>query len=231
MRHGRSRSMGHGIVRVPTLGGSPLSRLRPRSCALRIMKASANLRAAKLPGTLRACRWLAVNSPRTHLVVAIGARRMACANARRRRPARRSRSRRCGWLCGAASRMCTSRTSPTPQGCPRGRLTRTQHAAQQSLAAAIAERVGTDLDADMFPAVMAGAVSAAIQVAHERWLRSDPPVALATLIRQALAQLRSPLAADHADSEFSCRRPAATPILAQAPGQPAGTHHPSTPSE
>jgi AcrR family transcriptional regulator len=112
-----------------------------------------------------------------------------------------------------------------------GEYLRTQHAAQQSLAAAIAERVGTDLDADMFPAVMAGAVSAAIQVAHERWLRSDPPVALATLIRQALAQLRSPLAADHADSEFSCRRPPATPILARAPGQPAGTHQPSTPSE
>lgn len=73
-----------------------------------------------------------------------------------------------------------------------GEYLRTQHAARQSLAAAIADRLGADLDTDMFPAVMAGAVSAAIQVAHERWLRSDPPVALVPLIRQALAQLTAP---------------------------------------
>jgi AcrR family transcriptional regulator len=114
-----------------------------------------------------------------------------------------------------------------------GEYLRTQHAAQQRLAAAIAERVGADLDADMFPAVMAGAVSAAIQVAHERWLRSDPPVALVTLIRQALGQLRSPLVADHADSESGCHRPPVAPILAQGTGtsRPAGTRDPSAPSE
>src|SRR5215472_7738353 len=112
-----------------------------------------------------------------------------------------------------------------------GEYLRTQHAAQQSLAAAIAERVGTDLDTDMFPAVMAGAVSAAIQVAHERWLRSDPPVALVTLIRQAVGQLRYPLATAHADSEFGCLRPPEMPILHQATGRPASTHDPSTPSE
>jgi AcrR family transcriptional regulator len=111
-----------------------------------------------------------------------------------------------------------------------GEYLRTQHAAQQSLAEAIAERVGTDLDTDMFPAVIAGAVSAAIQVAHERWLRSDPPVALVTLIRQALGQLRSPLATN-ADSEFGCQTPPVAPILAEATGPPASTHDPSTPSE
>jgi hypothetical protein len=44
----------------------------------------------------------------------------------------------------------------------------------------------------MFPAVLAGAVGAATQVAMERWLRADPPVPMAPLIRQALAELSDP---------------------------------------
>ena len=47
----------------------------------------------------------------------------------------------------------------------------------------------------MFPAVMAGAVAAAMQVALERWLRSEPPVALVPLLKEALGELRWPLAA------------------------------------
>jgi len=41
----------------------------------------------------------------------------------------------------------------------------------------------------MFPRIMAGAVSAAIQVAMERWLHSDPPVSLAPLLRESLREL------------------------------------------
>ena len=59
-----------------------------------------------------------------------------------------------------------------------GEYLRTHYAAQRTLAAAIADRTGTDLETDMFPAVLAGAVAAAIQVAHERWLHADPPVPL-----------------------------------------------------
>jgi AcrR family transcriptional regulator len=88
-----------------------------------------------------------------------------------------------------------------------GEYLRAHHAAQQTLARAIADRTGADLDTDMFPAIMAGAVSAAIQVAHERWLRADPPVALAPLIERALGELRFPLAGEHADSEFACVAP------------------------
>ena len=74
-----------------------------------------------------------------------------------------------------------------------GEYLRTHYSAQRMLAAAIAERTGTDLEADMFPAVLAGAVAAAIQVAHERWLQADPPVALIPLIREALGALSSAL--------------------------------------
>jgi AcrR family transcriptional regulator len=70
-----------------------------------------------------------------------------------------------------------------------GEYLRTQRATQRALAEAIADRVGCDPAADMFPAVMAGAVTAAVHVAHERWLSADPPVALVPLIRQALSQL------------------------------------------
>jgi len=71
-----------------------------------------------------------------------------------------------------------------------GEYLRTQHATQKALAEAIADRVGADPASDMFPAIMAGAVTAAVHVAHERWLACDPPVALVPLIRLALSQLR-----------------------------------------
>jgi len=60
--------------------------------------------------------------------------------------------------------------------------------AQYHLAEVIAERVGTSLETDMFPRIMAGAVSAAMQAALERWLHSDPPVPVAPLIRQSFRQ-------------------------------------------
>jgi AcrR family transcriptional regulator len=124
-----------------------------------------------------------------------------------------------------------------------GEYLRTQYAAQQTLARAIADRVGADLEADMFPAVMAGAVAAAMQVALERWLRSEPPVALVPLLRAALGELRWPLATrEHAEGEFACDPPARPLKLAQAARQPPAptapapttpppTAPPPTPSE
>lgn len=69
-----------------------------------------------------------------------------------------------------------------------GEYLKVQGLVQYHLAAAIAERLGTSLETDMFPRIMAGAVSAAMQVAMERWLRSDPPVPLAPLMQQSLRQ-------------------------------------------
>jgi AcrR family transcriptional regulator len=96
-----------------------------------------------------------------------------------------------------------------------GEYLRTHYSTQRMLAAAIAERTGSDLEADMFPAVLAGAVTAAIQVAHERWLGADPPVALIPLIREALAALRSALNR-LADSELCCDPWQLGPMLADA---------------
>jgi len=69
-----------------------------------------------------------------------------------------------------------------------GEYLKVQGMAQYHLAGAIAERVGTSLETDMFPRIMAAAVSAAMQAAVERWLHSDPPVPLGPLIRQSFRQ-------------------------------------------
>jgi AcrR family transcriptional regulator len=70
-----------------------------------------------------------------------------------------------------------------------GEYLKTQYVTQRALADAIADRTGADPGADMFSQVIAGAVTAATQVAMERWLLADPPTALAPLIRLALGQL------------------------------------------
>ena len=71
----------------------------------------------------------------------------------------------------------------------RGEYLKVNFAMQNALAVAIAERTGTDLEADMFPQILAGAVTAASQVAIRRWYRADPPVPLRPLIELALRQL------------------------------------------
>jgi AcrR family transcriptional regulator len=73
-----------------------------------------------------------------------------------------------------------------------GEYLRTQYATQQALAAAIADRLGTDQSDDLFPAVIAGAVTAATHVAMHRWFTADPPVALAPLLSRALSVLADP---------------------------------------
>jgi AcrR family transcriptional regulator len=73
----------------------------------------------------------------------------------------------------------------------RGEYLKVNFEMQNALAAAIAERIGTDLEADMFPQVLAGAVTAASQVAIRRWYAADPPEALRPILERALRQLAS----------------------------------------
>jgi AcrR family transcriptional regulator len=73
----------------------------------------------------------------------------------------------------------------------RGEYLKVNFEMQNALAAAIAERTGTDLEADMFPQVLAGAVTAASQVAIRRWYAADPPEPLRPILERALRQLAS----------------------------------------
>ena len=108
------------------------------------------------------------------------------------------------WITGV--RLVIS--SPVLQG----EYLKSTYVMQHVLADAIAERTGASAGNDIFPQVIAGAVSAATQVAMERWLFADPPVALAPLIRLALRTLTEVLPAAGAApgtgltpaSEFTC---------------------------
>jgi AcrR family transcriptional regulator len=73
----------------------------------------------------------------------------------------------------------------------RGEYLKTNAAMQQALAAAIAERTGLDVDWDMLPVVLAGAVTTASQRAVRRWFEADPPAELRALVAGALGELAS----------------------------------------
>jgi len=60
---------------------------------------------------------------------------------------------------------------------------------QQALAEAIGARTGIDVEQDLYPQILAGAVTAAVQVAVGRWAAAGPPVPLRPLLRRALDQL------------------------------------------
>jgi hypothetical protein len=55
-----------------------------------------------------------------------------------------------------------------------------------------AERTGTNLKADMYPQILAGAVTAASQVAIRRWHTADLPVALQRLASACSQPSRPP---------------------------------------
>lgn len=58
---------------------------------------------------------------------------------------------------------------------------------------AVAERTGTRADRDLYPRLVAAAVTTAVHVATDQWLRSDPPVPLVALLTEALRRLAAGL--------------------------------------
>jgi AcrR family transcriptional regulator len=71
----------------------------------------------------------------------------------------------------------------------RGEYLRVQARTQYSLAEAIALRMGGKPGSSMFPRILAGAITAAVQAAMERWLHADRPTALAPQVASSLRQL------------------------------------------
>ena len=65
--------------------------------------------------------------------------------------------------------------------------------AEDELAAAVAERTGTDPHQDMYPHLVAAAVTAANTVALRFYLRADPPQPMSVLLPAALAQFAAGL--------------------------------------
>jgi AcrR family transcriptional regulator len=75
----------------------------------------------------------------------------------------------------------------------RGEFVKAAAAAERELAAAVAERTGTDPARDMYPRLVAVAIGTAVHVAGEQWAQADPPVALAALLDDALRQFAAGL--------------------------------------
>ncbi|MEU4234627.1 TetR family transcriptional regulator [Nonomuraea sp. NPDC026600] len=83
----------------------------------------------------------------------------------------------------AALRLLTS--APAMEG----ESLRVLFSADGELAAAVAERTGTDPERDFYPQLVATAVIVATQAAVRHWLLAEPAVPLVPLIEEALRQL------------------------------------------
>ncbi|MFI7042112.1 TetR family transcriptional regulator [Microbispora rosea] len=81
-----------------------------------------------------------------------------------------------------------------------GEMLKANAIAEDELAAAIAERTGTDVARDLYPRLVAGAAGAAIRVAMDQWLRADPPVPVKPLIEDALDRLSAGLPEPEAEA-------------------------------
>src|SRR5256884_1721730 len=106
--------------------------------------------------------------------------------------------------CALVAQAGDERASPEPEWTAgvrlmlsepelQGEFLKASMAAERECAEAIAERTGTDPGRDMYPWLVAAAVSTAIRVANEQWLRAEPPVPLAPLLRDALTQIAAGL--------------------------------------
>ncbi|MEV0703001.1 TetR family transcriptional regulator [Saccharopolyspora sp. NPDC050389] len=70
-----------------------------------------------------------------------------------------------------------------------GEFIKANAAAESELAAAIAERTGTDPTRDLYPRLVAATVGAAIAAAIGHWLTAEEPTPMAPVLRDALEQL------------------------------------------
>jgi AcrR family transcriptional regulator len=106
--------------------------------------------------------------------------------------------------CAAVAQAGGERASPEPEWIAgvrlmlsepelQGEFLRAEAAAERECAAVIAERTGSHAGRDMYPLLVAAAIGAAIRVANEQWLRAEPPVPLAPLLRDALTQIAAGL--------------------------------------
>jgi AcrR family transcriptional regulator len=106
--------------------------------------------------------------------------------------------------CAAVAQAGGERASPEPEWIAgvrlmlsepelQGEFLKADAAAERACAVVIAERTGGDADRDLYPRLVAAAIGAAIRVSNEQWLRAEPPVPLAPLLRDALAQIAAGL--------------------------------------
>ena len=68
-----------------------------------------------------------------------------------------------------------------------------QAVVEQGLASGIARRIGTDVERDLYPRLVAGAVISAVRVAVGHWMRTQPDLPLKAVVRDALERVAAGL--------------------------------------
>lgn len=74
-----------------------------------------------------------------------------------------------------------------------GEMFRANAEATTTLAAAVAERTGTDPQHDVYPELVANVIGAAIGVAVRRWVAAEPPVPFTPLLHDVFTRLAAGL--------------------------------------
>ncbi len=74
-----------------------------------------------------------------------------------------------------------------------GEILKADAAAREELAMAIAERIGVDVDRDVYPRLLAGVVGAGTGEAVGHWLRNDPDGPVEPLLHDVLDRIRAGL--------------------------------------
>jgi AcrR family transcriptional regulator len=76
-----------------------------------------------------------------------------------------------------------------------GEILKADAAAQEELAKAVADRIGTDVDGDLYPRLLAAVVAAGTGAAVGHWLRTDPDGPVVPVLRDTLDRIRAGLPA------------------------------------
>lgn len=88
----------------------------------------------------------------------------------------------------------------------RGEYLKSHAMVERVLADGIAERMGADAEKEIYPRLMAAAVTAAVRVALNHWLHSDPASSLVPTLTNALKQVAAGLPEPAAPEEFESSR-------------------------
>ena len=90
-----------------------------------------------------------------------------------------------------------------------GEILKAGIADNSELALAIAERTGTDIRHDLYPRLVAGAVTASVQIAIDAFLKATAPTSVFSLMSEALRQLQGGFPEPDAAGRAALPRPGA----------------------
>jgi AcrR family transcriptional regulator len=82
----------------------------------------------------------------------------------------------------------------------RGELQRVNGIAAEAMCVAVAERTGTDPERDVYPKLVAAVFGAALGVAIDQWLGSEPPISMGAVLDEAFDHVEAGMLVHHRGS-------------------------------